>query len=266
VLTPASGDVVVTVARLDGTIVQGPVTATPDGADGYAFTFAGSDVLDELMLTWAAQVGGDAIILDQDVIQVVGGFYLGLGEIRAIDPVFQGVSGLARYPTQDLIERRIETEDEFERICGQAFVPRFARETLAGTGRGYLKLGWPRLRRVRAITVGGVAWEPDRVAWFGSDLLGVLRSDAGWPFGVGNIVVEYEHGMDRPPTDIVRVARLRMKSHLLTTKSPLPDRAERIATTEVGTVTLAIASKFATGIPEVDAALERFPSPRPGFG
>lgn len=265
--TTASGNVVVTVSRQDGTVVQGPVNATgPDAENGYSFTFDGRDVLDELDLLWAATVGGDAIVLDQDVIQVVGGFYLGLGEIRRIDPKFQGASGTARYTTQELIDKRIEVEDEFERITGQAFVPRFERETLSGDGGGVLRLRWPRLRKVRAVTVGGVAWAQDRVDAFGPSPLGIVRVANAWPAGVGNIVFEYEHGMNRAPTDIVRAARLRMKSFLLTTQSPLPDRAERIATTEVGLVTLAIASKDTTGIPEVDAALARFPSPRPGFG
>lgn len=267
VATGASGSVSVTVSREDGTIVQGPVTCSgPDADLGYSFTFDDPrGVLDRLELTWAATVGGDAIVLDQDVIEVVGGFYAGLGEIRDFDPVFKNTD---RYPTQDLIDRRVEVEDEFERICEQAFVPRFERETLSGPydGTRPLRLRWPRLRAVRAVTVGGVAWTPDRVAAFGSDRLGLLRYDGGWAYGVGNIVVEYEHGLDRPPSDIRRVFPLRMKSLLLSSKSPLPDRAERIATTETGVVILSVAGKEQTGIPEVDAALERHPSPRPGFG
>jgi hypothetical protein len=261
----ATGNVTVTVTRLDGTIVQGPVTATGPTDHSYSFTFDGRDVLDRVTVSWAATVGGDAIILDQDVIDVVGGYYLGLGEIRNnIDPVFRNTE---RYPTQDLIDRRIEVETEFERICGQAFVPRFARDVLSGPRRGPLKLKWPLLRRVRSITVGGTAMAVDAVNAYGADELGLLRHPSGaWTYGTGNIVVEYEHGKDRPDAEITRGARLRMKSLLLTTKSPLPDRAERIATTEIGLVQLAVAGKDATGIPDVDAILERHPNPRPGFG
>ncbi len=261
----ASGSVSVSVTRWDGTVVQGPVTASGPVDHAYSFTYDGSDVLDEVTVTWTATVGGDAIVLDQDVIQVVGGHFLGLGDLRnKIDPVFRNAE---RYPTQDLIDRRIEVEDEFERICGQAFVPRFAVDHLSGTGRaGPLPLKWPNLRLVRAVTVGGTALAVDAVAEFGRDPLGLLRRDAGWPYGTGNVVVEYEHGMDRPPPDIARVFKLRMKSLLLTTKSPLPDRAERLVTTEVGPVILARPTAYSTGISEVDAALDRWPSPRPGFG
>lgn len=268
VATDASGSVSVSVARLDGTVIQGPLVATgPDADHSYSFTFDGRDVLDELTVEWSATVGGDAIVLDQDVIQVVGGFYLGLGDIRnKVDPVFKNTE---RYPTQDLIDRRLEVEDEFERICGQAFVPRFCREVLSGPrwDTAPLKLTWPRLRRVRAVTVGTTVLDQDALDAFGADALGLLRrSNGAWTYGTGNIVVEYEHGLDRPPADIARVAKLRLKSLLLASKSPLPDRAERIATTDIGLVQLAIATKETTGIPDVDAALARWPSPRPGFG
>jgi hypothetical protein len=263
VATDATGAVGVAVAKPDGTVVQTASIPAPDADHGYTFTWQGSDDLAELDLAWSATVGGDAIVLDRDVIQVVGGFYFGLSEARGIDPKFKDT---ARFTTQDLVDRRIEVEDEFEAICEQAFVPRYCREVLSGTGTNVIKLRWPRLRRVLSVTVAGVGYAPATVAGFGPDMLGLLRHDGIWPRGVGNVVVEYEHGMDRPPTDIARVSKLRMKSMLLTSQSPLPDRAERIATTEMGLVTLAVATARTTGIPEVDAALDRHPSPRPGFG
>lgn len=268
--TSASADVTVSATRWDGTVVQGPDTATgPDADSGYTWTFNGLDVLDELTLTWSATVGGDAIVLDQDQIQVVGGYYLGLSDIRSkIDPVFKDTT---RYPTLDLIDRRQEVEDEFERICGQAFVPRFAVETMSGaTVRtdAPVKLGWTRLRKVRAVVADGVSLGQDALDLMIGNRLGLIRDRglSAWPYGATTITVEYEHGMDRAPSDIVRAFKLRMKSFLLAARSPLPDRAERIATTDIGVVQLAIARKDATGIFEVDAALERFPSPRPGFG
>lgn len=257
-----TGDVDVQVTRQDGTVVQ-DATAAEDDDGGFAFTFQGSDVLDDLDVTWTATIGGDAIVLDQDLIQVVGGFYLSLAEARAVDAKFSDVN---RYPLQTLVEKRIELEDEFERITGQAFVPRFARDVLSGDGRRALKLAWPWLRRVRAITVGGAALDQATVDAFGADPLGVLRRDAGWTAGTGNIVVEYEHGMDRPPAGIHRVAKLRMKSLLLNLQSPLTDRAERVTSAEGRTVSVAIPTEDSTGIPDVDAELGRHPGPRPGFG
>ncbi len=264
--TAATGGVTVTVARLDGTTVQtGPATLGGDGAT-YTFTFDGRDVLDVLTVSWAATVAGDAVILDQDVIEVVGGFYFGLAEARDIDPV---LSNTTNFPTSSLIARRIETEAEAEEICGQAFVPRFAREVHAG-GERTIRLKWPLLRKIRAITVDGTAYSQSAIdAIGGPDDLGLVRystSGAPWPTGVGNIVIEYEHGMDRPPVTVVRGAKLRMKSLLLQNKSPVPDRTERIASTEMGVVFLATEKRDSTGIASVDACYFKYLSPRPGFG
>jgi hypothetical protein len=264
--TAATGSVTVTITRLDGTAIQaGTATLGGDGTT-YSFTFDGRDVLDTLLVSWAATVGGDAVVLDQDVIEVVGGFYFGLAEARDIDPVLKNAT---KFPTASIVDRRIEVEDEAEIICGQSFVPRFSREVLSGGDR-VLRLGRPMLRKVRSVTVAGTAWTADQLAGLGVDPLGLLRhsifSATIWPRGIGNVVVEYEHGHDRPPPTIVRGAKLRMKSLLLQNQSPLPDRAERIATTETGVVMLATESRESTGIPSVDACYLKYPSPRPGFG
>jgi hypothetical protein len=252
------------VTRLDGSPVENG-EALPDGDGGYEYQFAGRDVLDELVVTWMATVGGDAIVLDQDIIEIVGGFYFGLSEARDIDPKFANTTA---FPTEKLIERRIEVEAECELICEQSFVPRFAREVLSGNGTGSLVLKHPLLRTVRSITTGGVAMVAPA---FGPDAAGVLRygvTGGYWPLGVGNVVVEYEHGHDRPPSPIVRGSKLRMKSLLLATQSPLLDRAERVMTVDQsgGTVVYGSPSAGKTGIPETDAAYAKFPPPRPGFG
>lgn len=264
--TAATGNVQVAVTRLDGTAVQsGNASVGGDGVT-YSFQFNGSDVLDSLLVSWSATVAGDAVVLDQDTIDVCGGFYFGLAEARDADPVLKNTT---KYPTAAIVGRRIEVEDEAELICEQSFVPRFHREVLSG-GERILKLRWPRLRKIRALSVDGTAYTQPAIDAFGTgDPLGLLRfsrDGAAWPYGVGNIVVEYEHGMDRPPATIVRGAKLRMKSLLLQNQSPLPDRAERIATTETGVVFLATEKRDSTGIPTVDACYSKFPSPRPGFG
>lgn len=277
VATGATGPVTVAITRLDGTAVEsGTATVGGDGVT-YSYTFGGRDVVDRLAVSWSATVGGDAVILDQDVIDVVGGFYFGLSEVRQIDPV---LTNATKFPTSTLIQRRIEVEDECEEICRQSFVPRFCRETLSGSPHTrHLRLKWPNLRKVRSLSVNGVAWTQDQLDAVGPNPLGTIRRsqswgwfygtpeyEPAWPWGQGNIVVEYEHGLDSPPATIVRGAKLRMKSLLLQNQSPLPDRAERLATTEVGVVTLATESLWSTGIPSVDACYAKYPSPRPDFG
>jgi hypothetical protein len=133
---------------------------------------------------------------------------------------------------------------------------------------------------VRALTVNDVPWDAERIAAIGQDRLGIIRPGndwywwfgggygSVWPWGVGNIVIEYEHGLDRPDPDLIRAAKIRWKSLMFerTSRSPLPDRSERLQTSEVGTVTVASESEWSTGIPSVDAAYARHPSPRPDFG
>lgn len=278
VATPATGNVVVAITREDGTAVQsGTATLAGDGVT-YTFTFDGSDLLDRLLVSWSLVIGGDAIVLDQDVIEVVGGFFFGLSEARQVDTTFTNTT---RYPTADVIDVRLQTETECENICRQAFVPRFERETLDGHPHiRHLRLKWPWLRRVRSLTVNDVPWDSDRIAAVGADRLGVIRPGVDfwwfegggfgsvWPWGVGNIVVEYEHGQDRPDPDVIRAAKIRWKSLMFERKSrsPLPDRSERLQTSEVGTVSVAAESQWSTGIPSVDAAYARHMSPRPDFG
>lgn len=272
--TDATGSVLVTIARQDGTVVQGPTAATGPTSNVYSFVFSGSDTLDNLTVTWSATVGGDAVVLDEDFIEVVGGFYFSLAEARAIDPKF---ADTGRFTTDDIKAKRIEVEDECERITGRAWVPRFQRDILSGSGQNILVLSKTMLRRVRSITVDGALMDSGTVALFGGDRLGALRfsqnvqasaSAPGWAYGSGNIIVEYEHGHDRPEPPVVRGAKLRMKSFLLTTQSPMMDRAERVMTVDQsgGTVTYGSPSEDRTGIPETDAAYGKFPHPRPGFG
>lgn len=278
VATSATGVVTVTITREDGTVVQTGNATGPDANQVYTFTFNGSDILDRLPVSWALTVGGDALVLDQDVIEVVGGYYFGLSEARQIDTTFTNIT---RYPTADVIEVRTQVEVECENICRQAFVPRFERERLDGhPQQRHLRLRWPYIRKVRAVTVNGVAWDQARVDAIGPDRLGIIRPGTEWwwfwgggfgsvwPWGIGNIVVEYEHGQDRPDPDIVRGSKLRWKSLMFERKSrsPLPDRSERLQTSEIGVVSLASESQWSTGIPSVDAAYSRHPSPRPGFG
>lgn len=266
--TDATGSVSVAVTRLDGTTVESG-NATGPTAGVYSYTFGGRDVLDELVVTWSATVGGDAIVLDQDTIEVVGGFYFGLAEGRDFDAA---LSSTTKYPVSDLIEKRMLVEDEAERICGQAFVPRFRRATVNGTGSTALIMPDPLIRSIRAVTIGNVTFSPSDAALVGFSDAGMVYLSQGWitgvPAGKKNVTIEYEHGRDRPSIGMVNAAKLRFKSRLLAKTTQMPDRAERQITVDAqgGSVVYGSASELKTGIPEVDAEYARWPSPRPGFG
>lgn len=268
--TDATGPVTVTVTRLDGTVVD---TATASGpvSNVYSYTFPGRDVLDELVVSWAATVSGDAIVVDSDRLQVVGGFLFSLTAGRAVD---SALADTTKFPSATLVEKRTEVEDECERICGQAMVPRFRRLQLNGTGTADLPVGDPWLRAVRAVSLSTRYGQPfipltsTQLSYIAPGEDGVARrTDGGiWLTGTRNVIIEVEHGRDMPPTEITRVAKIRFKSLLMQSRSPLPDRAERIAVTDMGTVLLAQPDTERTGLPEVDAVYSRYADPLPGFG
>jgi len=280
--TPSTVPVAVTVSRLDGTVVQSTTASGPDADNAYSFVFSGSDVLDNLVVAWSATINSDAVVLDNDQIEVVGGFFWSIAEARASDP---SLTNATKYPTDYMIEKRMETEDEAERICSQAFVPRFAREVLDGNAQGYIRCRNPLIRTVRKVSIrqspssAFVDLTADQLLNVVPGDDGVLRLDGGlywpttgfwwggfWPMGRRNVIVEYEHGMDYPPPDVVRGSKIRFKSMVLMKNAALPDRAEKVATSETGIVTYSSPAEDRTGLPETDAAYARHMSPVPGFG
>ena len=269
VATAATGAVVVTINRLDGTLVETGNASGPDVNLAYSYTFGGRDVVDELIVSWTGTFGGDVITYDQDRIEVVGGFFFSIDEGRAIDSALASTS---KFSYSYLVDKRTETEAECERICGQAFVPRFRRVTVNGTGRPNLMMPDPLIRNIRSVKVGATTFSPTDTALVGFSDAGMIYLSAGWipgvPIGLKNITVEYEYGWDRPPADIVRGAKIRFKSLALYNRSQLSDRAERAVTVDQngGSVIYGSPSTEKVGIPETDAAYGRFPPPRPGFG
>ena len=263
--TPATGSVAVAITRLDGTAVESGNATGPDANNAYTYQFQGRDVVDLLVVTWSATIAGDAIVF-ADSLEVVGGFYFSTAEGRAVDPA---LSSTTKFPDADLVRFRAETEAECERICGQAFVPRFLRFTTNGTGAGALMSPVALIRSIRSVSVGASTVSAATVGF--SDA-GMIYLSTGWipgvPVGTKNVAIELEYGWDAPPIDIVRAAKLRFKSIALQSRSPLPDRAERVVQVDErgGTVVYGSPNVEKVGIPEVDATYARYPSPRPGFG
>lgn len=268
VATPATGAVAVAITRLDGTAVESGNATGPDPNQAYTYQFQGRDVVDMLTVTWSATVSGDAIVLT-DTIEVVGGFFFSTTEGRAVDPA---LASTTKFPDSDLVRYRAETEAECERMCGQAFVPRFLRFSINGTGKAALMAPVALIRSIRSVQISGTTMSPGDTALVGFSDAGMIYLTKGWipgvPYGLKNITIELEHGWDAPPIDIVRASKLRFKSMALQSRSPLPDRAERVVSVDErgSSVVYRSPSTESVGIPEVDATYSRYPSPRPGFG
>ncbi|MEV0805735.1 hypothetical protein [Micromonospora sp. NPDC050200] len=272
---PATVDGAVTVTGTDpdGDLVfTGTATAAAAGG-GYEFTMPAQTQLGLIDVTWSGTVGG-TLLIERDLVEIVGGFLFTLRQGRDSDETLQNTD---KYPTADLLRARTEVEQECEWICDQAWVPRYRRVVLDGTGivdlvlptGGDLWRAGTLMRGVRTVRTASIAARPGQtpVPLTGAQLAalavrpdGTLRrtDDGVWTAGDGNVVLEYEYGADAAPADLVRAALTRFRDRLNFDKRQIPDRAVSFTIAEAGTYRLSLPDAYRTGIPEVDAAYGRY--------
>lgn len=257
VLTDAAGDVTVTVRRLDGELAVSPFVATHVGVGRYTAGMPAWPELDTLTVDWSGSVAG-ATVVTRDVVEVVGGFLFGLDQARVT----------LRLPTtlttETLAARRIEVETTAEDVasldgCRGAFVPRFRRVALNGTGTAGLLCPFVGIRAVRAVTVDGQVFTAGQLADCTPTDAGVIWLASGvWPAGHANVLVEFEYGMDAAPPAVSEVALQHLRAVLARPASGIPDRAISYAVANGGTYRLTVPSVESTGLPEVDAVYHRY--------
>lgn len=268
----SDGDVQVSVVDANGAAVTSG-TATSAGSGRYTFALPAQSQLALLAVSWTATIGG-AQVVETDHVEVVGGFYWSLVEARASEEEFADTS---KYPAEDMETFRFEVEAECERITQRAWVPRYRRVVLDGTGTTDLLLpdgadelaGGVTLRGVRTVRSVRVAPRPGAAfaELTAGELAacvvtpdGMLRRVDGraWAEGVANVIVEYEYGSDAPPPDLRRATLLRLRSRANMHRSGVPDRAISFTVAEGGTYRLSTPSAERTGIPEVDGVYQRY--------
>lgn len=262
--------VTVQVDRADGTAVLAAGTATTSAGAGVytrALTAAQTSSLDLLVATWTDTVSGTTT---QTLHEVVGGYWFSVKEARDSDPTLADTS---KYPTQSIIDIRTEVEDEAERIIGAAFVPRYRRLRLNGIGTPALRGIDQLVRSIRTVRVYSTpsaytAFTAGELAALVTDDEGLItRNDSGvFESGLANVVLEYEHGYDRPPTDLKRAALTRLRHRLNAPRSGIPDRATSFVSGEGGTFRLDTAGPEKTGIPDVDAVYGSYAARHGGRG
>jgi len=260
-----TGTLQVDVKRLDGTAISGsPFTYTVNETT-CSFSLPDQASLDTFTAEWQGTVAG-AVVKIRDVVEIVGGFLFNLAaarrQLRNID---------ATFTMADMAALRTEVEQVAERISGGvAFVPRFKRVKVTGTGRTVLALPHPLLRAVRAVSVDGVAWTQPQVDAIGVSDSGVLYAEGAIftePITRGrpNIIVEYEHGMDMPPGEVTRQGIVHARSLVGVFDSGTPQNAVSFSVADGGVYRLAMPSRVSTGVPTVDAAYARAALDMGGF-
>lgn len=249
------GTVTVTITRSDGTAVATGAATSGTGAGARTYTLAAQTRLDHLTAVWTGTLGGRRLTTS---VEVVGAFYAELAEIRALE----GLANQGAYPTSKLERVRNQCEDVFEDVTGVAWVPRHARELLDGTGQTRLAITHQQPRSLIAVTIDGSAAVD--LTLFRLYPYAVIERTAGslWPAealgGGQNIVLEYTHGFDEPPADLREAFLVYVRDRLFAGNSRIPDRAS-LMTTDFGTFNLVTAGGARyTGLPEVDAVLQRY--------
>lgn len=266
--TEPAGVVTVGVVDAAGVEVVPSGSATTSGGTGVrqrTLTAAQTAQLGLLTATWTD--AGDAST-HTTTVEVAGGFYASVGQIRSSDLALADVE---RYPTARLLAARRTVETEFEAICGVAFVPRYRRVTLTGSGTSSLALPDPMLRVVRSARIYSDATTYTTLT--ADELAEIRPSDAGtaarqsgvWP--CGTVVVEYEHGFDRPPADVLDVFWVRLRDVLNRSNRGVPDRTATFSPETGGTFSLIVPGQrgSVTGIPDVDVVLSRYSMHVPGI-
>lgn len=272
--TDPTGTPTCSIVDANGISVATPtVTVTGSGTGQVTATLSPQTQVAWLTVTWSATVGGVAV-LRYDQVEIVGGFLFGLAEGRNSDDTLKDTT---KYPAADLVTKRLEVETECEMICDQAWVVRYRRVVLDGSGTweltvpdggdvlrgGILLRGVRTLRRISmAPTLAGTFTDltAPQLAAVAVTGAGALRRTDGqaWTEGVQNVVVEYEYGNDAPPPDLKFASMLRLRQRLNLNKSGVPERASSYTVDGGGTYRIAQPGAYETGSPEVDAAYFRY--------
>lgn len=263
VAVDADTDPTVVVKRADGTTLLSTTATNEIGAGVYSLVIPPQATLNVLTLTWTGLFTGTPISIETTV-EIVGGFYFTIAELRAQDKNFENTT---KYPNSALIDARAYVEAEFEDICHRAFVPRYHRETSVVTDQDTASL-WlekPEVIRFLSLRVNGA----DQISWYNS---GYLMRDKYSPHIVNlsnlalassyavSVDAEYEYGMTSVPLPIKQKALKRAKMFLMGQTSTLDERAVSMSLPDIGTINLAQPGVRGseTGVPDIDIVLRRY--------
>ena len=245
---PSPDSATVTVRRDDGTAIVTAVPATDSGTGsfGYVLTAAQNPQLDVLTATWTTSLG-----IFETTTEVVGGFLFTIAQARALKPLDDTV----KYSAQAIIDARTLAETALEDACGVAFVPRYKRETVSGSGSRELLLTQPRVTAIRSVSLDDAA---QTAADYVPSGPGVLYTANGWTRGFGNYEVVYEHGWPEAPPRVSEAARALAKHYLV--DKPVSDRATSMTTDDGTTQFLVTAGvrQAAFSLPECNAVVDQY--------
>jgi hypothetical protein len=200
-------------------------------------------------VTW----DGGSTAVDSTAFEVVGSFLFTVPDARGSD---MDLADATRFPAGDIRHYREVVEDEFQTITGRSFTRRVRRFEFSGDGSQTVIVPLFDVTAVTAVSDGSNALGV--TGWVLSPS-GVLQAPYEFTEGV-TYTLTLEYGVPFPPDDIKRAGLLRLRSLLTAERSGIPDRATAFVASEGGNFTLAVAGRngYETGIPDVDAILNRY--------
>ena len=267
VLADPDAAVNVAITNLVGTELVAATAATKRSTGIYDFAVTPVN-LDTLTATWTYTVGG-VVQTAIEQYEVTGDHLFTIADARAFGDA--ALASTATYPDETIAGARDRIAEEFERICRQTFAPRYKLVTIDGGDaddpRDSVWLPDLRVTAIRSAeqrTIGTTTW----VALTAAQLADLFVSDTGrafrelkgpWIAGRQNVRIGYEYGYPEPPLEIHRAALQLIRGSAVPTD--INSRALSI-TDELGTFRLATAGERGawTGIPDVDAVLDRYAS------
>lgn len=255
---PDSNVATVTITRADGTALVTNASLTRVSAGVYRYSLAPQTNLNRLLANATGVFSGQSAVVPLEV-EIVGGFYWTVAELRAWDA---SLVDTVKYPDDRVLAVRNQVETEFEDHCRRAFVLRYEREILTGDGTFDLWLRRAEPRNVIKLVVDGVDIT-STVSLIADDEAKKLlhrRDDVWSQISFDNIVIEYEWGRQTPPPRIIEASMKRARGKLVASKARIDERATMMQIPDFGSFNLATAGKGGsiTGIPEVDIVLEDY--------
>lgn len=255
--TDVAGPVLVSVTRWDGTVVS-TGTATLDETTTGRYTHeldpAAVAQLDWLTATWTAP---DRVATSN--VEVAGGYLFSSYDARIADRSIR--ENVERYSDDDIVRCRLVVETECEKICRQAFVPRFGVISVQRSRRsGDLTIPRQCVRSIRSVSVDGVNFTPDELTALTFTLDNGELTLHGSRLRTGRYIVAFEHGWDAPPPDLKRANLIHLLDVLNRDRRGISDRAVSMSSPDGTSTTLAVAGRagYETGIPDVDAVYARY--------
>lgn len=274
ILTAPTGSVSVVVKDVDdATVASGNASATATtGVYSYTLPTAVTGELGAYVAVSSCTVSGSTLTRTYE-IDVVGDYLFEINELRDRDSSITEVS----YPAEMVRDVREKVTQDLETAAQVAFSKRVKRAILNGDGSSSLLLPDVEVSEVLAVVVYG----EDAGVDVGDDVTGtdltdvevdrttglMTRTDGQvFPAGSNNILVDYECGYDTVPGPI-RAAALTLAIEYLVPSS-MPARATS-QSTDIGDFRISVANidlGRETGIPAVDAAIQRYGRTRPRLG